>query len=239
MNRSPYRYRQGLKEGIPVGLAYFSVSFGFGITAVTLGFRALQAILISMTNLTSAGQVAGVTVLAAGGTLLELILTQIVINSRYALMGITLTQKLSPECTTPHRLLMSLGITDEIFALAVSKPEPIGPAYFYGLMTTPYIGWTLGTALGAFAGQLLPESIRAALGILIYAMFLSIMLPVAKKRLGVLLTILFAIGFSCAFRYLSIFSSISEGFSIILSALLSAAIVALIRPVKEEDARED
>ena len=239
MKSSPYRYRQGLKEGIPVGLAYFSVSFGFGITAVSLGFKAIQAILISMTNLTSAGQVAGVTVVAAGGTLLELILTQLVINSRYALMGITLTQKLSPECTTPHRLLMSFGLTDEIFALAVSKPEPVGPSYFYGLMTTPYIGWALGTALGAFAGQLLPESVQNALGILIYAMFLSIMLPVAKKSLGVLLTILFAIGFSCCFHFIPVLSSVPVGFAIILSALLSAILVALIRPVKEEEAHED
>ena len=187
-----------------------------------------------MTNLTSAGQVAGAAIFAAAGTLLELILTQIVINSRYALMGITLTQKLSSECTTGHRLLMSAGLTDEIFALAVSKPEPVGPAYFYGLMTTPYIGWTLGTAFGAFAGQLLPDSIRAALGILIYAMFLSILLPVAKKSFGVLLTILFAIGFSCCFHFVPFLSSVPEGYSIILSSLLSAALVSLIRPVKEE-----
>ena len=234
MNHSPYRYRQGLKEGIPVGLAYFSVSFGFGITAIASGLSAIQAIFISMTNLTSAGQVAGVAVFAAAGTLLELVLTQIVINSRYALMGNTLTQKLSSECTTGHRLLMSAGLTDEIFALAVSKPEPVGPAYFYGLMTTPYIGWSLGTALGAYAGQLLPEQIRAALGILIYAMFLSIMLPVAKKSFGVFLTILFAIAFSCCFHFVPILSSVPEGYSIILSSLLSAALVSVIRPVKEE-----
>lgn len=239
MTHSPYRYFQGFKDGIPVGLAYLSVSFGFGITALQLGFKAIEAILISMTNLTSAGQVAGVTVVAAGGTLIELILTQIVINSRYALMGITLTQKLSPECTTGHRLLMSCGITDEIFAIAVSKEHPVGPAYFYGLMTTPYLGWSLGTALGAFAGQLLPDSFRNALGILIYAMFLSIMLPTAKKKLGVLLTIVIAVAFSCCFKFIPIFSFLSEGFSIILSALAAALIVALIRPVKEEEVHED
>ncbi len=238
MNSSPYRYRQGLKEGIPVGLAYLSVSFGFGITALASGFSAIQAILISMTNLTSAGQVAGAAIFAAAGTFLELVLTQIVINARYALMGITLTQKLSSECTTGHRLLMSFGLTDEIFALAVSKPEPVGPAYFYGLMTTPYIGWALGTALGAYAGQLLPEQIRAALGILIYAMFLSIMLPVAKKSFGVLLTILFAIAFSCAFHFIPPLSAVPEGYVIILSSLLSAALVSFIRPVKEEADRE-
>ncbi|MBQ7173421.1 MAG: AzlC family ABC transporter permease [Clostridia bacterium] len=238
MTHSPYRYSQGLRDGIPVGLAYLSVSFGFGITAIASGFSAIQAVLISMTNLTSAGQVAGAAIFAAGGLFLELILTQIVINARYALMGITLTQKLSPECTTRHRLLMSFGITDEIFAIAVSKEHPVGPAYFYGLMTAPYLGWSLGTALGAFAGQLLPESIRTALGILIYAMFLSIMLPSAKKSFGVLLTILFAIGFSCCFHFIPPLSAVPEGYVIILSSILSAILVSFIRPVKEEEEHE-
>lgn len=233
MTHSPYRYRDGLKEGIPVGLAYLSVSFGFGITALAQGLSAIEAILISMTNLTSAGQVAALAVIAAAGTLFELFLTQVVINSRYALMGITLTQKLSDECTTRHRLLMSFGLTDEIFAIAASKPYPVGPAYFYGLMTTPYIGWALGTALGAIAGQLLPENFRAALGILIYAMFLSLMIPTAKKNLGVFLTIVIAISLSCCFTFLPIFSFLSAGFSIILSSIISAVVVALIRPIPE------
>jgi len=137
---SPYRYREGLKDGLPIGLGYLSVSFGFGITAVGEGLRILEALLISMTNLTSAGQVAGVTVIVAAGTLLEMMLTQLVINLRYSLMGITLTQRLDARCTTPRRMLMSFGMTDEIFAVAVSKPHPVGPTYFYGLMTLPYIG---------------------------------------------------------------------------------------------------
>jgi predicted branched-subunit amino acid permease len=150
---SPYHYKDGLKDGIPIGLGYLSVSFGLGITALSMGIKAFEALLISMTNMTSAGEVAGFIIIAASGGIIEMILTQFVINLRYALMGISLTQRLDSQCTTRHRLLMSFGMTDEIFALAASKPYSVGPSYFYGLMTCPYLGWSLGTLLGAVAGS--------------------------------------------------------------------------------------
>lgn len=231
---SPYHYRDGLREGIPVGLGYFLVSFGFGITAVGEGLRVIEALLVSMTNMTSAGQVAGVTVMMAAGTILEMILTQLVINARYSLMGISLTQKLDSRCTTPRRLLMSFGITDEIFALAVSKPYPIGPSYFYGLMTAPYIGWTGGTLFGALAGQILPEDLRLAFGIMIFSMFIAIILPPMREERGVLFTVLLAAGLSCTVAFVPALDFISEGFSIILCAILAAAVMAVCMPVPED-----
>lgn len=232
---SPYRYFDGLRDGLPIGLGYLSVSFGFGITAVGEGLRFLEALIISMTNLTSAGQVAGVTVIVAAGTILEMILTQFVINLRYSLMGITLTQRLDRRCTTPHRLLMSFGLTDEIFAVAASKPYPVGPSYFYGLMTLPYIGWAGGTLLGALAGQILPETVRVAMGIMIYAMFVAIILPPMKKDRGVLGAVLIAALLSCAVAYLPFLQWISEGFSIIICAVVAAVVMAVLRPIPDEE----
>ena len=231
---SPYRFRQGVRDGLPIGLGYLSVSFGFGITAVSEGLRVLEALLISMTNLTSAGQVAGVTVIIAAGSLVEMVLTQLIINLRYSLMGITLTQRLDNGCTTRHRVLMSFGMTDEIFAVAASKTERDGPSYFYGLMILPYIGWAAGTLMGALAGQILPMEIRAALGIMIYAMFIAIVLPPAKRERGVLYAVLLAAALSCAVRYLPFFGWISEGFSIILCAVVAAAVMAIVRPLPDE-----
>ncbi len=233
--RSPYRFRDGFRDGIPIGLGYLSVSFGFGITAVGQGLQILQAVLISMTNLTSAGQVAGVTVMVAGGTILEMILTQLVINLRYSLMGITLTQRLDRRCTTPHRMLMSFGVTDEVFAVAASKPYPIGPSYFYGLMTAPYVGWVTGTLLGAIAGQIFPLSLRQALGVLVYSMFIAIILPPMKQDRGVLGAVLIAAGLSIAVAYIPCFSFLSDGFSIIVCAVIAAALMALLRPVSDEN----
>lgn len=240
---SPYRYGHGLKDGIPIGLGYLSVSFGFGITAVSEGLQVLEALLISMTNLTSAGQVAGVTVMVAGGTVAlivsEMILTQLIINLRYSLMGITLTQRLDDKCTTGHRLLMSFGMTDEIFALAASKPYPVGPSYFYGLMTAPYIGWAMGTLLGALAGQILPMSVRLALGIAIYAMFIAIVLPPMRRERGVLMTVAIAAGLSCMIKYLPFLQFISDGFSIIICAIAASLLMAWLKPIEPVTESED
>jgi len=228
-------FLKGLKDGIPVALGYLSVGFGFGILAAAAGLSPLVAFAISATNLTSAGQVAGVGVIAAMGTYIEMALTQLVINIRYSLMGLSLSQKLAPSFNTPHRLMVSYGITDEIFAVAASKPYPVGPSYFYGLMTCPYVGWSLGTLLGAVAGQLLPADLQLALGIMIYAMFIAIIIPPACKSRGVLGTILISVGMSCCLEYIPFFSFISDGFSIIICALTAACVMALLCPVKDEE----
>ena len=234
-NVSPYRYINGLKDGIPIGLGYLSVAFGLGITAVSMGIKALEALLVSMTCMTSAGELAGFVIIASSGTIMEMILAQLVINLRYALMGISLTQRLDDRCTTPKRLLMAFGISDENFVLASSKPYPVGPSYFYGLMTFPYIGWSLGTLLGALAGQILPNDLQMALGIMIYAMFIAIIIPPACKSRGVLGTILIAVGMSCCLEYIPFFSFVSDGFAIIICALTAACIMAILAPAQEEE----
>lgn len=230
---STLKYRHGLRDGLPIALGYLSVSFGFGISAVGQGIGALAAVLISMTNLTSAGQVAGVTVIVSALPLYEMMLTQLIINIRYSLMGLTLTQKLDENFSTLHRLAASFFITDEIYAVASSKSDCICPAYMYGLGTLPWIGWTLGTLLGAVAGSLLPDSISNALGIAIYGMFVAIVVPAAKKERGILFTAVIAAALSCMLKYIPAFSFITQGFAIIICALLAAAAAAVLFPVRE------
>ena len=228
-------FSTGLKDGIPIALGYLSVSFGFGITAVNGGLSPLTAVLISLTNLTSAGQVAGVEVILALGSLLEMALTQLTINIRYFLMSISLSQKLDKSFTLPHRLIASFGITDEVFGVASSKKEPIKPIYMYGLILLPFLGWTLGTTLGAVAGNILPEAVNRALGIAIYGMFVAIVLPPAKREKGILTAALLAIGVSLALAFIPLFSFITSGFAIIISALAAAVAAALLFPIKEEE----
>lgn len=231
-------FKNGLKDGIPIALGYLSVSFGFGITAVNGGISPLAAVLISLTNLTSAGQVAGVGVILALGSLLEMALTQLTINIRYFLMSISLSQKLDKSFTLPHRLLASFGITDEVFGVASSKREPLKPIYMYGLILLPFIGWSLGTLLGAVAGNILPAAVNRALGIAIYGMFVAIVLPPAKRDRGVLVSSLIAIAVSLCLAFIPLFSFITSGFAIILSALVAAVIAALIFPIKDEEDAE-
>ena len=220
---------KGLSHGIPICLGYFSVAFGFGILAVKSGLQAIDAILISLTNLTSAGQAAGVGIIAAAGSLLEMAITQFVINLRYSLMGLTLSQKLSDKFTTIHRLSASFGITDEIFAVAVSQKDKLVPSYMYGLIMISATGWVGGTALGAVAGLALPASLTAAMGILLYGMFIAIIVPAARKCRKDLIVILIAAAFSAVFRYL--LPGVSFGFAIIISAILAAVIGAVLFPI--------
>lgn len=227
-------FTYGLKRGLPIALGYLSVSFGFGISAVAMGLAPWQAVLVSLMNVTSAGQQAGVAVMAAGGAVIEMMLTQLVINIRYSLMGIALTQKLGNKFTFMHRLLCAFGITDEVFVMAADEKEKLTPSYMYGLIVLPVLGWTLGTALGAYAGQILPQALCAALGLAIYAMFVAIVVPPAKENRGVLWTVLVSVALSCILYYVPFLKAhISQGFAIILCAVISSALMAALMPRKE------
>lgn len=229
-------FLKGIKDGIPICLGYLSVSFGFGITAVASGLSTIEASVISAANLTSAGQAAGVGIIEAGGTLLEMILVQLTINIRYALMGLSLSQKLDKKFTTPHRLLASYGITDEIFAVCSSQKERLTPAYMYGIILISMLGWVTGTFLGAFAGQLLPESISAALGIVLYGMFIAIVVPPSRKNKSILFVAVGAALLSILFKY--VLTAVSSGFAVIICAIAAAALEAVIFPVSDEEAEE-
>ena len=230
----PNTYSAGLRDGVPIGLGYLSVSFSFGIMAVSSGIPLLWTLLISMTNLTSAGQLAGIGIIAAGGSLTELALSQLIINSRYFLMSLSLSQRVDSRFHLLHRLVTSFGVTDEVFAVAASRPHEISPRYMYGLITMPYIGWSLGTLLGAAAGAVLPEFVCNALGIAIYGMFLAIILPPARKEKPVRIVVLIAIAVSLMFNYLPVLNRVSGGFVVIICAVVAAALGAVLFPIKDE-----
>lgn len=233
-------FTKGLKDGIPICLGYFSVSFAFGIFTVECGLTVWQAVFISLFNLTSAGQLAGVPIMATGGSLAELALSQLVINSRYSLMSVSLAQKLSPNVSFPQKLFIAYGNTDEIFAVSASQNGDIGTRYMAGLMLLPVLGWTSGTFLGAVAGNILPAIVTAALGLAIYGMFTAIVIPVAKKEKATALCVLFAIAMSCAFRYIPALSKVPSGFTVIICAVVASALFAFIAPIKtDEEVREN
>ncbi len=231
-------YFKGFRDGLPIGLGYLSVSFAFGITAVKMGIPVIAAILISMTCVTSAGQVAGITAIASGGGFIEIALAQLIINLRYSLMSLSLSQKLCRKYSLFHRLTTSFGVTDEVFAVASARTEKVTPPYMYGLITLPYIMWSAGTALGALLGGILPDFVTSALGIAIYGMFIAIVVPPARRFKGVLVVALMAAALSCAFKFLP-FLDFLGGFSVIICTVIAAAAGALIFPRPVEDGEAD
>lgn len=234
-------FLKGIKDGFPICIGYLSISFAFGIYACSCGLSVWEAVIMSITNLTSAGQLASVPIIVAGGTLAELAVSQLVINMRYALMSVSLSQKLGKTVRQFDRFIIAFANTDEVFAVASSQEGTVGRRYMYGLILTPPIGWTLGTLLGAAAGNILPPLLVSALGIAIYGMFIAIVMPKVKTERPTALCVCVAIALSCIFYYVPCLKTIPAGFTIIICAVVASGIFAYISPLniaEEGDSNE-
>lgn len=223
----------GIRDGIPIAVGYFAVSFSLGIAMVSAGLSAVQGMVMSITNVTSAGEFAGISVIAAGGTLAEMALTQLIINLRYALMSMSLSQKLDETMPFWQRFVIAFANTDEIFAVAMHHQRSLTLPYMAGLQSLPILGWTAGTFLGAVACSLMPASVSTAMNVMLYGMFIAIVFPAARKSRPVLGVAVLAVLFSCLFRYVPFLRDISAGIAIILSTVAAATIGAVLAPVKE------
>jgi predicted branched-subunit amino acid permease len=225
----------GLKKGFPIALGYLPVSFTFGLMAVNGGISPLMAVFISLTNLTSAGQFAGTNLIIQGAGFFEITLTTFVINIRYMLMSLSLSQKIEPKTSLIQRLIFGFGITDETFSIASMEEGKLSYSYMVGLILGPIIGWSLGTALGAFTCSALPKSISSAMGIALYAMFIAIIVPPAKKSKPIFMIIAISIAINMLLKYIPIFYFISGGFRVIAATILGAGIGAALWPIEEEN----
>ncbi|MBE6544473.1 MAG: AzlC family ABC transporter permease [Ruminococcaceae bacterium] len=232
--RTKNQYAKGLVDGIPIGLGYLSVSFGFGIMAISAGLYWWQALLISMTTLTSAGQLAGIGVMANPGQYVPMLVSQATINIRYSFMAVSLSQKTDSKFRGIFRAILGFFITDEIFAVAVSR-KSVSRSYFIGLATLPWIGWATGTLVGALAGNILPSIVMNALCIMMYAMFVAVVVPPVAKSKPLFAVVLFTALISAAFYFLPVLRDISSGISISICAVASACFGAVVFPRKEGD----
>lgn len=224
---------RGVKAGIPIGLGYLSVSFTFGIMAVSYGFHWWQALLISMLTVTSAGQFAGIGTMLHPGQYIEMLVSQLTINVRYSFMSISLSQKTDEKFKGIWRWLFGFMMTDEIFAVASTEKE-VSRSFFAGLMSTPYLGWSLGTLIGALLGNVLPHRLMSALSLAIYGMFVAIVMPGMKESRAVVMVVLLALGLSSLFYYVPVLSQVSSGLAISICAIVAALAGAALFPVKEE-----
>ncbi len=227
-----------MKLSLPVFIGYFSVSFGFGTLAVSKGLKVLEATLISLTNLTSAGQFAGLTVIAASAPIIDMVITQLVINSRYALMSLALSQKMGKGIGLLPRFFIAFHNTDEIFALAMEYKKPLTVPFMMGLGILPLVGWTSGTLLGAAAGTLLPESVTTALSVALYGMFIAIVVPQAKKSKPILCAVLISAVLSCLFKWVPYLNTVTEGIAIVICAVVASVLCAVLFPVENDEEAE-
>lgn len=227
-------WRDGFKNGIPIALGYFAVSFTFGILAKQAGLNPFEAVFMSATNLTSAGQFAGLTLIASAAAIAEIALAQLIINSRYFLMSFALSQKIDPDTSVLHRFAMAHGVTDEIFGVSIASKGRLSPYYVYGLMSAAIPGWSLGTLFGVISGSVLPMRLTSALSIALYGMLLAVIIPAAKNNKVILGLIIVSMVLSFGFSEIPLLGSISSGTKIILLTIIIAGIAAYLFPVKED-----
>lgn len=233
------RFKYGCRDGVPIMLGYLTVSFTFGVSCVAKGFAWWMPLLCSVTNFTGTGQFAGMDLIASAGSVAELVATMLVINARYALMGVSLSQKLDGKTRLWQRFFIAFGLTDENYAVSMRQPRDVSFQYFLGVSVTAYSGWVAGTLLGALAGNVLPQSLLSAFGIALYAMFIAIVIPPCRTSKAVSTVVLTAIAMSCLFYYVPGLNSLSSGWSIIICGVASAFIGAVFFPVKPENGDSD
>lgn len=228
------QFREGFRDGIPIALGYLAVAFTLGIQAKEAGMSVWEATVMSLVNVTSAGEFAALTIISSASSYLEMAISQLIINLRYMLMSFALSQKVPPELGVPHRMGMAFGVTDEIFGISVGRDGALSPFYNYGAMSIALPGWTVGTALGVVMGNVLPDSVVSALSLALYGMFLAIIIPKAREDKHVLAAVIVAMAASWLCTKLPVVREISAGTRIILLTVIISLIAALVFPVKDE-----
>lgn len=227
-------FLKGMKDGAPIAMGYFAVSFTMGITARKAGFTVPQASLMSALMLASAGQFAGIGMVAAGAGFLEMIVTTVVVNMRYLLMSSALSQKVRRDVPFFHRFFMSYVVTDEIFGISMAVDGKLNPSYMYGAASVAAPGWVLGTCMGALLGMIMPARVMSAMNVAIYGMFLAIVIPPSRKSKIIAGVVAVSMAVSLAFQVLPVLGQISSGFRIIILTVLIAGGAAVLFPVHEE-----
>ena len=243
-------FTRGLKDGLPIALGYMPVAFAYAIRAIGQGFPAWFPILISATNFTGTGQVAGTDLIAAGANIGLLLATMLIINIRYSLMSVSIAQKLEPDFPLWKRAIVSFGVTDENYAVAVRQPHKLTFSYRMGLMSCSYVGWLGGTALGAALSALLENllsgetgaqfyaMIMDAFSISLYAMFVAIIIPPARDDRRVLLLLAATVALSCVFYFVPALKALPSGVNIIVCSVLCTVVISLLFPRKDEEDAE-
>lgn len=227
--------RSGLRDGFPIGLGYFAVSFSLGIAARNAGLDAFQGFLASLLTNASAGEYAGFSLIAEHGALWEMILVTLIANARYLLMACSLSQRLPPRLPLRHRLGLGFYLTDELFGITIARPGQIRPMYTYGAALIAAPCWAFGTAFGILLGNILPLRVVSALSVSLYGMFLAIIIPPARKNrvIALLIAVSFLVSFAAA--NLPVVSSLSGGTRTILLTIGISSVAALLFPVKQEN----
>jgi len=228
-------FMEGFRDGIPIGLGYLAVAFSLGIAAKNAGLGPFQGFLASLLVNASAGEYAGFSVIAQDAAYIEMAMIILVANARYLLMSTALSQKFHPDTPFYHRLLVGYDVTDELFGITIAREGYVDPFYSYGAFSVALPGWSVGTALGIIAGNILPAGVVSALSVALFGMFLAVIIPPSKENKVVGMFVIISFAASWLAGILPVISSFSDGTRTIILTVIIASIAAYLFPVKEEE----
>ncbi len=238
MSKNKSEFRQGMRDGVPIGLGYLAVSFSLGIMAKRAGLNPFQGFLASLLCNASAGEYAGFSLILLQASYIEVAIMTFIANARYLLMSCALSQKFSPDTRLIHRIFVGYDVTDEIFAISIGREGFLNPFYSYGAITVAAPCWAIGTAIGCLAGNVLPLRVVSACSVALYGMFLAIIIPPAKKNR--VIAGIIVICFLCSYlaTKLPLFAQVSGGTRTIVLTVVISVLAAIIFPHREEVANE-
>lgn len=228
-------FRQGIRDGLPIGAGYFAVAFSLGIIANSAGMSPITGFISSFLTRASAGEYGVYSLIASGAAFMEIFALSCAANLRYLLMGAALTQKFDNNLPLWKRIICSLCITDEIFGISIAYPGNINVKYPVAATLVAGFLWGLGTASGIFAGNVLPANMVTALSVALYGMFIAVIIPPSKRDKAVALSVFASFIISTIFTRWQFTAQISSGTRIVILTIAISAAAAIIMPVKDED----
>lgn len=217
--------REGIRDGFPIFLGYFTTALAFGLLTRSSSFTFVEGLLTSLLTFAGSGQFLMMNLYNAGSMLLSIVVSVFFINSRYIFMASSLSQRLADPSSVSGRLMCGFGTVDEVFTVASFKGKKLSYSYMAGLIFTSYAGWTTGTVVGYLGGTFLPDVVQKAAVITVYAMFASLLgSEVRWKAKALLVASLSALLNSILILCLSFSTGLSFLISMILATLFGALI---------------
>ncbi len=225
-------FRQGAKAALPIVMGCVPIGMAFGVLATQAHLSVFEVLFMSLVVYAGSAQFIGVGMLAAGASYGAIIITTLLVNSRHLLMSTVLAPYMK-KFSTGILFIIGFGVTDESFAVAmgdlVNGEKP--PGYFLGLQLTTQFSWIVSTAVGAAAGNLIPNPESFGLHYALPAMFIGLLVIQIRGKLGIFVAVI------AGMLSLLIKLNIPGNWNVILASIITATIGVTIEIWMEKSSR--
>jgi predicted branched-subunit amino acid permease len=230
-------YEKGFKDGLPIAFGYIPLAVALGITAVGVGVKFGIFTFMSLVMFSGTAQAAILNLISGGEAILfTYILTFFIVNCRYILLSISMSQKLEKNVSTLSRMIFAPFNTDEIFAVAMQQKGNLTASYLFGLATAPYLAWSIGIILGLLFTSVLPASVSSAFGITLYAMLLALVIPASRNSKAIATVVAVSAALSIVLEINPFVKSfLGAGWIMIICSVITAILGAKFFPVESSD----